>query len=207
MILRSRLGVEVDLCWKIRSGIFFRVHVEWRHLRIPQVACIVGLKDAAGEGFGIIAGGEDLLPFMPHGDGRPCILASGQHAGGGDVGIFEKFHGDKPVIFRSLGVFQDVGQLGEVARTQQMGNVIHGLPSQECQGLGLDFEDFLAFKGRGRHIVRREFSIAGRIRLVFKYLLVLKFSHVCHSLLRLYPYKSCACPTVIGAWVAWQFRF
>ncbi len=59
MILRSRFGVEVDLCWKIRAGIFFGVHVEWRHLRIPQIARIVGLEDTAGEGFGIIAGGEE----------------------------------------------------------------------------------------------------------------------------------------------------
>ncbi len=55
VVLVAGHGIELDLRGQVRAGVPLIVHVEWRELGVAQIPLGVGLVDAKGEGFGVIA--------------------------------------------------------------------------------------------------------------------------------------------------------
>jgi len=89
----------------------------------------------------VIACGEDVLAALAHDDRRPGVLAHRQHAAGGDIGVLEQVEGDEPVVGAGLRIVEDAGQLGQVARPQQVGDVLEGLEREQAQRLGLNGQE------------------------------------------------------------------
>ena len=53
------------------------------------------------------------------------VLAHRQHAAGGDVGVLQKVVGDELVVVGRLGVVEDLCELRQMRRAQQMVDVGH----------------------------------------------------------------------------------
>ena len=89
MVFVARDGIEFDLRGQVRAGVLLIVDVEWRELGVAQIPLCVGLVGTKGEGFSVIAKGEDVLTLMADRDRGTRILAAGQHATGCDVGVLQ----------------------------------------------------------------------------------------------------------------------
>ena len=119
-ILVTRLCVDLDLGWQVRPGVLLGEHVERCHLRVAQVALIVGIVDATGERLPVVGPGQDALALMTHDDGGAGVLASWQHPSGCDVGVSQQFERHEPVVLRRLRVVENRAQLHEVGGSQQV---------------------------------------------------------------------------------------
>ena len=60
---------------------------------------------------------------------------------GCDVRVLEELGGDEAVVGRRLGVVEDVGELLEVTRAEQVGDVLDGFGREEADRLVADPEE------------------------------------------------------------------
>ena len=75
--------------------------------------------DALGEPLGVVAAGPDLLALLADDGGGAGVLAEGQDAVGGDLGVACSIISATMRSFsRGLGVVEDGGDLREVGRAQ-----------------------------------------------------------------------------------------
>ena len=140
MVLFAILGVDVNLRREVTSRVFLLEHGLGRHLGVSKVSLHVGVVDAAREHLLVVAVGPHALALLSHDDGGAGILAPGEDHPGGDVGVLEKLEGDETVVAGRLGVLEDVGELLQVARAEEMRDVRHALLRDEAERLGLDLE-------------------------------------------------------------------
>ena len=173
----ARLGVQLHLRRQVGAGVLFAVHVQRRHLRVPQVALVVGVVDAPRQRLGVVGEGEDVLPLVADGDGGAGVLAPRQHAAGGDVGVLEQLQGDEAVVVRRFRVFEDGGQLPEMAAAQQVGHVVHGLAGDQRQRLRRHLQDLAAAKSGRGDVIRGELPVGRHVGAVLEQLLVLESGH------------------------------
>jgi hypothetical protein len=94
------------------------------------LSLLVGVEDAAGDGLLVAAAGEHQLALLALHDGGAGVLAHGQHAAGGDVGVLQQVEGHEAVVGRRLGVVEDRCAAGQVAGPQVVGDVVHRLGGQ-----------------------------------------------------------------------------
>lgn len=144
VVLVSFSGVEVDLRREVAPRVFFREHVLRRHLRVPEVLLHVRFVHASAQGGFVVSVGEHALAALAHDDGCARVLAPGQDHARGDVCVFEELEGDEAIVVARLRVREDVGELLQVARAQEVRDVGHALPCDQGQRLGLDAQDALA---------------------------------------------------------------
>ena len=76
------------------------------------------------------------------------------------------------------GVVEDAGELRQVARTQQVGDVPHGLLGEEGQGLGLDLEEGAPCGLDGGDPLGAHEAVLGVVGAEGKEVLVLEIAHV-----------------------------
>ena len=81
---------------------------------VAEVLLGVGLVDSAREGLGVVRVGPHLLALVAEDGGGAGVLAEGQDATGGDLGVAEESEGDVAVVVRRLGVLEDGGDLLKV---------------------------------------------------------------------------------------------
>ena len=137
-------GGEVDLRGEVRAGVLLGVEVERRELRVAEVVLRVGLIDAQGERFGVVATGPDLLALLG-GDLRGAgVLTERQHALRGDLGVAQHRERDGAVVVAGFLVGEDRGDLLEVLGAQIEVDVVQRLVGEQGQALGRDLEDRLA---------------------------------------------------------------
>ena len=99
---------------------------------------------ALGEGALVIAVGEHQAPALAHDNRRASVLAHGQHAAGGDIGVLQEVVGDELVVVGGLGVVEYLAELFQVRGPQQVIDVFEGGLGQGAQRLVLDHEHVLA---------------------------------------------------------------
>ena len=112
--------VDLDLGRHVRLGVLLLEHGNRRELRIAQIAFQIRVARALRERGFVVARGKDHAALLAHDDGRAGVLAHRQHAAGGDVGVLEEIVGDELVVIGRFRVVEDLAQLLEVRRAQQM---------------------------------------------------------------------------------------
>ena len=152
------LGGDVDLRRQIVAGVGLLERRKGRELAVAQVLLAVGLAHALGEGGLVGALGPHVAALFGHDDGGAGVLAHRQHAAGRDVGVLQEVVGDELVVAGRLGVVEDLGELGEMGRAQQVVDVDHRLLGEQAQRRRLDDQDF-APRAPSRSARRRSVSL------------------------------------------------
>jgi hypothetical protein len=116
----SALGIELDLRWHVRAGVFLLEHRQRCQLRIAQIAFEIRIARALGERRLVIAAAPDQPALLAHDDRGAGVLAHRQHTAGGNIRVLEKFVSDELVIIRGFGVFDDRFQRSQMRRAEQM---------------------------------------------------------------------------------------
>ena len=107
--------IDLDLCWEIRAGVLFGVHVERRHLAVPEVGGEIGVGDTSGDLLFVTATGEYVFSLLALDDCCAGVLAHRQHATGCDGSVLQKIKGDESVVVGGLRVIKNLSQLFEMA--------------------------------------------------------------------------------------------
>ena len=81
------------------------------------------------------------------------VLAKGQDAVRGDLGVFQKHERDHAIVFRGFGVIEDRGDLCEMVGAQREVDRFDCLGGKQRECLGRDFENRLAFEFRDRDML------------------------------------------------------
>ena len=125
VVLVAARREQVDLRGQVRLGVDLRVHVDGRHLRVAQVALRVRVEHAARDVRLVLAVGHHAQPALAEADRRARVLAARQHHARRDVRVLEQLERDEPVVLARVGVVEDLAQLREVPRPQQVRDVRH----------------------------------------------------------------------------------
>ena len=157
------LRIELDLGGQVVLGVLLLKHGEGRELRIAQVLFLIGVADAFRDGALVLPIGPDHAALLAHDDGGAGVLAHGQHPARRDIGVLEQVIGHETIIAGGLGIVEDLGELGQMARAQQMVDVDHGLLGQKADRLAADGEDFAPAEGLDAHALGGELAIGGLI--------------------------------------------
>lgn len=144
-------GVQLDLGREVGAGVLLLPHGQRRHLRVAQIELCVGVVDAARERRLVAAGRQHLLAALAHHDRGAGVLAHGQHARRGDVGVLEQVERHEAVVGTGLRVVEDAAQLREVLGAKVVLDVVHGLGRQCAQRLRLDLEEGATVHLGGAH--------------------------------------------------------
>src|SRR6266508_1715146 len=159
VVLAGAFGVDLDLRRHVRLGVLFLEHGDRRELRIAQVALEIGVARARGERGFVVAVGEDQAARLAHDDGGAGVLAHGQYAAGGDIGILEEIVGDELVVVARLRVLDDGAQLLEVPRAQQMVDIGERRLGEQAQRLALDDDELVLARAFHPHAVGVELTV------------------------------------------------
>ena len=112
----------------------------------------------------VVARGDHVLALVADRDRGAGVLAAGQHAAGGDVGVLEQLERDELVVGRRLGVVEDRAELLEVARAQEVRDVVDRGAGEERQRLGLDREHVALAQPLECDVVAGELAVLGARR-------------------------------------------
>ena len=156
--------VDLDLGRQVRVGISFLIHRDRRELAVAKVAREVGVVDAASDCLLVAATREHELTLLGFDDRRPGVLAHRQDATGGDARVLQEIECNESVVRACLWIIEDLGELFEVTRAQEVGDVAHRRSSEQCDRRRIDAKEF-AVRCRERvDAIGSEQSILGRIR-------------------------------------------
>ena len=97
-ILVALHGLDVNLCGEVAARVDLVVHVERGVLRVAEVVLRIGVIDTEGEGFLVLEACPHLLALLAVDDGCARVLAEGQYALDGGLGIAEELEGDILVV-------------------------------------------------------------------------------------------------------------
>eukprot|EP00760_Papus_ankaliazontas_P032837 PhM_4_TR5984/c0_g1_i1/m.99475 len=161
VVLVALVGVDVNLGREVRAGVLLLVHCKRCHLTVPQVGLRVRAVDTVGEVLLVVGVSPNVLPLVPADDGRARVLATGQDATRRNVRVLEELKSDEAVVVGRLGVIEDLAQLREMTRAEEMGNVVEGLAGNETEGLGCDRQNILPFNGLDVNVVARDETVRG----------------------------------------------
>ena len=116
-------------------------------------------------------------PFLPDDDGGAGVLARRQDHARRDVGVLHQLEGDEAVVVRRLGILENLGELLEVARAEEMGDIPNRLGGQRDQRLGIHLQDLPAIDLDGFDEVALDAAVFRVIRSEFEHLLEVKIRH------------------------------
>ena len=105
-----------------------------------------------------------MLALVAHHDGRPGVLAAGQHAAGGDVRVAEQLEGHEAVVRGGFRVVDDRPELGQMAGPQQVRDVVERGPGDRAQHVGLHLQDVAAAEPQGRDAVGGQLAVGRVVR-------------------------------------------
>ena len=86
------------------AGVHFLVHGEGSVLAVAQVVGGVGLVHTVADVFLVVGAGEYILAFLAVHDGGAGVLAEGQLALGGHLGIAKHGQSHELVVLAGFGV-------------------------------------------------------------------------------------------------------
>jgi hypothetical protein len=132
--------VDLHLRGQIGARVLLGVEIDRRHLRVAQVARLIGVEDAVREGARVVDARVDVLALVADHDRGAGVLAAGQLAARGDVCVGEQLERDEAVVVGGLGVVEDPPQLREMARAQQVRDVVERNRGELAQRLGVHLE-------------------------------------------------------------------
>ena len=170
-------AVDVNLCREVRSRVLLVNHREGDHLRIAEVALLVGLVDAAGDAAGVVGAGPYVLTLVGDADGRTGILAGGQLALGGHALVEQHRVGDELVVVGRFGVVEDVAQLLQVRRAQVERHVAVGGLREQLEARGVDLQHLAAVALDHFHVILRQKTVLGFVLPDGERLLIDEFRH------------------------------
>ena len=153
MVLHTFGGLNVDLRGEVALSVHLVVHGERCVLRVAQVFSGVGVVNAARDGFFVAEARPHLLSFFAVHDSRARVLAEGQLALGGYLGVAQEGEGYVLVVVGSLGVGEDFSHLLVVGAAQEERHVAEGLANHLGNALGLDFENGVSLELAEAHVV------------------------------------------------------
>ena len=157
------LGIDLHLRRHVVLGVLLLEHRQRRQLRIAQIAPEICVARALGQSRLVGAVGEDHAALLAHDDRRAGVLAHRQNAAGGDVGVFQKVIGDEAVIAGRFRVVENLAQLLEMRRPQQMIDVVERGLRQSPQGLVADHHHLAAQHRLGAHPFRGDLAVLGLV--------------------------------------------
>ena len=134
-VLSTFGGLDVDLSGQVAAGVHLVVHVEWSVLRVAQIVLCKGVIHAERESLLVFESGPDLLPFFAVDDGGAGVLAEGQNAFAGHVGIAQELQCHVLVVLRSLGVVEHLCHLQIVLAAQHELHIVESLLCEQCESL------------------------------------------------------------------------
>ncbi len=137
----SPLRIQLNLARQIVAGVLFFEHGERGNLTIAKIIVIIGIQDPFGERGFILSIGPDTPPLLAHHDGGAGILAHRQHTARRNIGILQKVIGDETIIVGRFRVIQNLRQLRQMARPQQVINVAKRFFRQQAQPFRVDRDD------------------------------------------------------------------
>ena len=170
-------SVDVDLRRKVRARILLVGHREGNHLRIAQVALLVGLVDAARDMLGVVGARIDVLALVADTDRRTRVLTGGQFAFGCDALVQQHGVGHEAVVVGGFGIFEDVAQFLQVRSTQVERHVGIGGLRQLLQPLGVDFQNLAAVALHDFHVILGQQTVLRGVLAHGKRLLIDEFWH------------------------------
>ena len=135
------VGVEIDLCGQVRARVLLLGHREGHHLRIAQVALLVGFVGAPGDTFGVVRSRKDILALLADADGRAGVLAGRQFAFGGDRLVEQHGVGHEFIVVGSFRILQNVAESLQMGRAQVERYVGIGFAGQQFDTFGIDLEN------------------------------------------------------------------
>lgn len=134
-VLLSLGSIQINLRWQIGARVFLLKHVERCHLTVSQIEFGVGIVGPSRQIVFIPTVRQDAVsPFSQY-NGSTSILASRQDACGCNVCIFEQFERHKFVIGRRFVIVENVANLLQVSRTEQVGHISECRSRQGAHGL------------------------------------------------------------------------
>ena len=138
---------------KVGAGVFLRVHIQRHRLGIAQIVLGIGVVNAVGKLFAVVAAGPDLLALLAYDGGGSRVLAEGQDAGGRHFRVAEHRQGHAFIIIAGFRIVQNGGHLLQVGGAQEKGHVMEGFRCQQAQSLRFHFQHGVSFKVAYAHIV------------------------------------------------------
>ena len=111
----------------------------------------------------VVALGPDQAALLAHDDGGAGVLAHGQDAAGGDVGVLQEVVGDELVVRGRLRIVEDRGELPQMARAQEMVDVDEGLLGEGPDRLRRDRHELAPAEPLDPHAVAAELAVRGRV--------------------------------------------
>ena len=170
-------SVDVDLRRKVRARILLVGHREGNHLRIAQVALLVGLVDATRDMLGVVGARIDVLALVADTDRRTRVLTGGQFAFGCDALVQQHGVGHEAVVVGGFGIFEDVAQFLQVRSTQVERHVGIGGLRQLLQPLGVDFQNLAAVALHDFHVILGQQTVLRGVLAHGERLLIDEFWH------------------------------
>ena len=126
-VVVARLRHDGEFYGQVIAGILFLIHRDRRHLRIAQICFRIGAMHAVRQRFFLIAFHPNALALLAKDNRSAGILAHGQHAAGGDIGVFQQIERHEAIIRTRFRVLQNFRKLRQMRRAQQMGHILAGL--------------------------------------------------------------------------------
>ena len=155
LVLIPLIRIDLDLRGQIGLGIRLLKHIERRHLAVAQIRFPKRLGNAVRERGLVATICPHAMALFAHHNDRARVLTHGQDPPGRDVGVFEHFNGDEPVVVRGFGVVENFAQLLQMRGPQQMRAVSNRTVRQHGQSLGFDFENLPTLKRAGGNPIGR----------------------------------------------------
>ena len=116
-------------------------------------------------------------PFLPFTIAVPVSWHDGRTPPAAMHAFFSSSSATNAVVGRRLGVVEDRRELREVAGPQQVRDVVHRLPGQQRQRLGIDLQEAAAAGLERRHVVGREQAVRRVVGAERQHVLVGELGH------------------------------
>ena len=180
-VFGSLRGLDVYLGRQVTLGVYLVIHIERSILAVAQVVLGECIVNTPAQGFLVIKSCPYLLSLLTMYYGCACVLAEWQDAFCCRLGIAQELQGYILVVFRGLGVAQDLGNLLVVLAAQFELDIVETLLSQHSESFAGYLDYLLAFKlGYGNPLLCQE-TVLGFVLSQLKHGSVLEF-YVCHSI-------------------------
>ena len=174
-------SLDVNLCGEVALGVHLLIHAQRGVLAVAQVLLRISLVDAFREGLLIAIAGPHLLAFLAVDDGRAGVLAEGQHALAGHLGVAKERQGHVLVIVAGFGVVQNLGHLLVVRTAQHERHVAEGRVCHRRQTFGSHLQDGVSLKLADRHIILGQQIVFSIILARLEHRCILEFRCICHN--------------------------
>ena len=152
-------------------------HRERRHLRVAQVGFQIRLAHTRAQVRFVVRASEDVLALLAEDDRGAGVLARRQYSTGGDVGVLQHLERDEAVVPRGFRIVDDVAELLEVARSEEVRDVAHGFEREPLERRRLHDEDLAAVDPRDLQLLAGELAVRSVVGTELEDLLEIRAVH------------------------------